>query len=396
MEKPAIEGGTPARREFLKFGNPNIGQEEIDEVVDSLKAGEIAMGRKCLKFEEEFSKYTGAKFAVSLGSCTAALFLSMKAAGIGKGDEVVTTPMTFAATANTIIHAGAKPVFADIDAETWDISPEKIKKKISKKTKAIIPVDYAGLPCDFDEIREIAGQKKLFVIEDAAHAAGAEYKNKKIGSLSDMTCFSFYAVKNLAMGEGGAVTTDNEKWAKKISTLRMHGMDKPAWDRYSSAGYRPYRIVEAGYKANMTDLQAAIGLPQLKKLDLLNSQREKLAKIYEKELDIDGVILQKRKSDRKQVWHFFPILIETEKLRKTRNEFITAMQKENIGVSLHYTALHLEPFYRKTFGYMKNSFPNAEFVSSSVISLPLYPKMAEEDAESVCSAVKKLVEYYKK
>ncbi len=396
VEKPAIEGGKPELNEFLRFGNPNIGEEEINGVVETLKSGWLTMGPKCLKFEEEFRNYVGAKFALSVNSCTTALFLSEVAAGLKEGFEAVTTPMTFSATANTIVHSGAKPVFADIEKETFNISPREIEKKISKKTKAIVPVHFAGLPCEMDEIKKIAEDKKIMVIEDAAHAAGAEYKNKKIGSLSDASCFSFYATKNLAIGEGGIITTNNEELSKKISILRMHGMDKSAWDRYSKTGFKQYRIVEAGFKANMTDVQAAIGLPQLKKLDFHNSQRQKIAEKFEKELDIDGIILQKRKKDRKQVWHFFPILIDPKKLKVERSRIVDAIQAENIGVTVNYTALHLEPFYQKKFGFKRGDFPNAEFVSDNEISLPVYPKMTEENIEGICRAIRKVIEYYKR
>jgi len=397
MEKPVVEGGFPLRKEFLQFGSPEMGKEEIDSVIETLKSGWLTTGPKALEFEKNFAEFTGAKHAIGVNSCTSALLLSIIASGTKQGEEIITTPFTFAATANMIVRSNAKPIFADIDRESFNISPGEIEKKCGEKTKAIIPVHYAGLPCDMQEIKKIASEKNLAVIEDAAHATGSEYKGKRIGSESDFACFSFYPTKNLPMPEGGAVTTNSEEKAKKLSVLRMHGMDRNAWDRNTAKGFKFYGIVEAGFKANMSDVQAAIGLVQLKKMDEINSKREEIAMIYEKELkETDGIILQKRKSDRKQAWHFYPILLELEKLRIGRNEFIAALHAENIGATLNYNALHLEPYYKKAFGFKGGEFPNAEFVSAREISLPVYPRMKKEDAIDACSAVRKLLEYYRK
>ena len=397
MEKPAIAGGKPVREKFLPFGSPDMGQEEIDTVVETLKSGWLTTGPKAQEFEKKFAEFTGAKQTVGVNSCTSALLLSIIASGTKQGDEIITTPFTFAATANMIVRANAVPVFVDIDRETFNISPEEIEKKCSEKTRAIIPVHYAGLPCDMEEIKKIAREKNIVVIEDAAHATGAEYKGKRIGSESDFACFSFYPTKNLPMPEGGAITTNSEENAQKLSVLRMHGMDRNAWDRNTAKGFKFYGIVEAGFKANMSDVQAAVGLVQLKKMDSINAKREEIAMVYEKEFKgLDGVILQKGKEDRKQVWHFFPILLELEKLKIERNEFIAALHAENIGATLNYNALHLEPYYRNTFGFKEGDFPNTEFASAREISLPVYPKMSKQDAQDVYTAVKKLVEFYKR
>src|SRR3989344_3979770 len=281
---PAIFGGSPVRKKFLIFGSPKIGKEEIKEVVDSLKSGWIGTGPKVARFEKMVSEFTGAKYAIALNSATAGMHLSLIACGIKSGDEVITTPMTFAATANVIEHIGATPIFADIDTPTMNIDPIKIEKKITKKTKAIIPVHMAGRPCNMTQIRKLAKAYNLKVIEDAAHAFGAKYRNKKIGSISDTSCFSFYVTKNLVTGEGGMVTTNDKRVAEKIRIYSLHGMSKDAWKRYSDSGFKHYMIEVPGFKYNMMDLQAAIGIHQLKAFEENQKRRNEIWDFYNSSL----------------------------------------------------------------------------------------------------------------
>ena len=379
------------RKDFLPPFKPFIGEEEIYEVVDTLKSDWITMGPKTLKFEELFKEHIGSKFAISLNSCTAGLHLSLASLNIGEGDEVITTPYTFAATGNVIVHQRAKPVFVDIDKETYNINVDEIENAITDKTKAIIPVHYAGHPCEMDKILKIAKDYDLYIIEDAAHALGTEYKGKKIGTIGDTTSFSFYATKNITTGEGGMVTTNNKKIAEKIKILRLHGISRDAWKRYSSEGSWYYEIIECGYKYNMTDIQASIGIHQLKKVESMRKRREEIAKIYNDEFEnIDELIIPTTKKYVKHAWHLYPLLIDTKKLNISRNKFIEELKKQNIGSSVHFIPLHLHPFYRKTFGYKKGDFPNAEWVYEREISLPIYPKMTDDDVIDVVSAVKKI------
>lgn len=367
---------------------PEIGEEEIAEVVDTLRSGWLTMGPKTITFEEQIAAYTGAKYAVAVNSCTAALHLSLLAYGIGPGDEVITSPYTFASTGNVIVHSGARPVFADIQRDTFNIDPEKINEAITPKTKAIIPVHFAGQPCDMKEIQEIADDHNLVVIEDAAHAIGAEYHGKKIGSLSDATCFSFYATKNMTTGEGGAVTTDDQKIADKMRILRLHGISKDAWKRYSAQGSWYYEIEECGWKYNMTDIQAALGIYQLRKLDGFVETRRKYAEMYSAGLrDLEGLVTPLEKEGRKHVYHLYPVLVN----EMDRGDFIREMAEMGIGCSVHFIPLHQHPFYRGTFGFKKGDFPNAEGVYEREVSLPLYPKMGMTEVAYVMECVSEIL-----
>lgn len=385
------------RAKFLPFALPSIDNEEIKEVIDTLKSGWITTGPKTHMFEEKIKKYIGANHVIAVNSCTSALHLSLVVSGIKQGDEVITTPLTFASTANTIVHQGAKPVFVDIKRDTYNIDPRKIEENISDKTKAIIPVHYAGQPCEMNEILKIAEKNDLKVIEDAAHAIGAEYHGKKIGTIGDITCFSFYATKNITTGDGGAVVANNDEIAEKIRILSLHGMSKDAWKRYSSKGSWYYEITYPGYKYNMTDIQAALGLHQIDKLDEFIKIRKKYCIMYNMGFkDMEEIITPYVKENVKHVRHLYPILIKPELLKINRNKFIEALREENIGTSVHFIPLHLHPFYREKYGYVVGDYPNAEYVYNNLISLPLYPKMTEEDVYDVITAIKKLVDYYKK
>lgn len=391
----ASKGGKPVRKTFLPFSLPLLGEEERDELRKTLDSGWITTGPKTRRFEADFRKYIGSKYAIAVSSCTAALHLSLAAIGVDERDEVITTPFTFAATGNVIVHQKAKPVFVDINKQTLNVDPEKIRRKITAKTKAIIPVHFGGQPCDMDEILKIARRRRVLVIEDAAHAVGAEYKGEKIGTIGDITTFSFYPIKNITTGEGGMVTTNSKKWADKIRILSLHGITSNAWKRYSSKGSWYYEIMFPGYKYNMTDMQASLGIHQLKKLPKFLEIRTKFAKIYDKAFNsISQIILPRVDNKVKHARHLYTVLLNLKSLRINRNDFIKELYAENIGTSVHFIPLHLHPYYKKSFGYKKGDFPNAEYIYERIISLPLYPKMCEEDVHNVIEAVEKIIKYY--
>lgn len=377
---------------YISFSIPKIGKEEIKEVVDSLKSGWITTGPKALRFEEIIKSYVGSKYALSLNSCTAGLHTSLITCGIQHGDEVITSPLTFAATANTIIHVGAKPIFVDIKRETMNIDEDLIEGAITKRTKAIIPVHMAGRPCEMDKIMRIAKKHKLYVIEDAAQAIGAEYKGKKIGSIGDLTCFSFYATKNITTSEGGIVTTNNPDWAEKIRIYRLHGMSKDAWKRYSSAGYQHYDIIYPGFKYNMTDLQAAIGIHQMAKIHKFEKTREKIWNTYDEALANLPITLPPYWPDYiKHARHLYTLLIEKKWAGVDRDEFIKEMHGLGIGTSVHFIPLHLHSYYKKRFGYKKGDFPNAEFIGERTVSIPLSPALTESEVERIIKTIKKII-----
>jgi len=397
IEKLAINGGKPVRDSFLVFGAPDIKEPEIKEVENTLRSGWLGTGPKTQRFEEDFKKYIGCKHAIALNSCTAGLHLALDVIGVGPGDEVITTPMTFASTANVIVHQGAKPIFVDIERETMNIDPTKIEEAITPKTKAIIPVHMAGRPCKMDEIMQIARAHNLVVIEDAAHAVEAWYGDKKIGNIGDITAFSFYVTKNVVTGEGGMVTTNNDGWAEEIRIKRLHGISKDAWKRYSAEGFQPYETLYPGYKYNMMDIQASLGIHQLARVEENLKIREKIWQMYNEAFaDMPEVITPIEEEGIRHARHLYTILLRLERLKIDRNQFIEALKAENIGTGIHFIALHLHKYYRETFGYKRGDFPNAEFVSDRTVSLPLSPKLSERDVEDVIRGVRKIVSYYKK
>lgn len=380
------------RTDFLPFSLPSIGDEEIEEVISTLKSGWITTGKKTKFFEGRFKAYIECEHAIALSSCTAALHLALVAAGIGKGDEVITTPFTFAATGEVIIYAGATPVFVDIEKDTYNIDPDKIEDVITSRTKAIIPVHYAGQPCDMDRILKIALEDDLIIIEDAAHALGAKYKEKRVGTIGDITAFSFYATKNLTTAEGGMVTTNNSEYADRIRILSLHGMSRDAWRRYGDKGSWYYEILDVGYKYNMTDIQASLGIHQLTKFEQFQDIRRKYAELYTGELKgIEGVTTPYVRSDVQHAWHLYTILIDEPVIGIDRARFIEKLNRENIGTSVHFIPLHLHPYYRRAYGYRRGDFPNAEYIYDRIISLPLYPSMSEDDVGDVINAIKKIV-----
>lgn len=380
------------RDKFLVFGNPLIERPEIDEVTDSMRSGWLGTGPKVHLFEERFRKYKGSRYAIAVNSCTAALHLSILAAGIGQGDEVIVPAMTFAATANAVIHAGARPVFADCDRASMNIDPVDIRRKITRHTKAIVPVHFAGRPCDMDSIMEIAAKHRLKVIEDCAHAIESTYHGKRAGTIGDLGCFSFYATKNIVTGEGGMVVTDDEACANKIRVLALHGMSKDAWGRFGDKGYKHYQVVSAGFKYNMMDLQAAIGIHQLERVDKYWERRKKLWGEYNNAFaGLPVVLPAKNERHTKHAYHLYTLLLDTDRLKLTRDQFLDDMTRRRIGVGVHYIALHLQPYYRKVYGYRKGDFPNAEWISERTVSIPCSPKLSKKDVGDVVREVSSIL-----
>jgi len=376
------------RDNFLVFALPLIGDDEIEEVVKTLKSGWLGSGPKVAQFEEDFRKYRNADYAVALSSCTAALHLSLITAGVTVGDEVITTPFTFCATVNAIIHAGGTPVLADIDPQTLNIDPKEILKKITPKTKAIIPVHFAGRPCEMDEIMEIAKKHNLVIIEDCAHAIETEYKGQKAGTIGDLGCFSFYVTKNIVTGEGGMVLTHNKEFASRIKTLGLHGMSKDAWKRFGDDGYKHYQVVECGFKYNMMDIQASIGIHQLKKVDEYWKRREEIWFRYMDELQNLPIILPLNSADNtKHGYHLFTIMIEKEKCGYSRDEFIEKLKEYNIGIGVHYMSIPEHPYYQKTFGWQPETTPHAMQAGRATISIPLSAKLTDTDVSDVIAYI---------
>lgn len=378
------------RATFLPFARPSIGQAEIDELLDSIQSGWITTGPKTERFATMFAEYVGGRFAVPLSSATAGLHLALLAHGVGPGDEVITTPMTFAATANLIVLVGATPVLADIDRGTLQIRVEEIARKITSKTRAIIPVHYVGQPVDLDPILELAASRGIAVIEDAAHAVGTEYRGRRIGSFPTTSVFSFHPNKNITTGEGGMLVTQDEQIFERASLLKFHGMDRNAWKRFSKTGSPRYDIALPGYKYNMMDIQAAIGLHQLPRLDGFIETRARLAAVYQDAFrDLRGLILPQCVAyPSRHAWHLYTPLVDIDALTIDRDRFMQELKERNIGSGLHYTALHEFSYYANTFGWKPDDFPDAHFVSERIVSLPLFPGMNDEDQGDVIEAVR--------
>lgn len=381
------------RKDFLIFGSPLIEQPEIDEVVSTIESGWLGTGPRVARFEEIFRKYKGCEHAVALNSCTAALHLSLLVIGIKEGDEVLVPTMTFAATANAVIHAGGIPVFIDCEKETQNIKVEDLERKITPKTKAILPVHLAGRPCDMDTIMNIVGKHGLRVVEDCAHAIETRYRNCESGTFGDLGCFSFYITKNIVTGEGGMVITNMREYAEKINTLKLHGMSRDAWNRFGKSGYEHYQVLEAGYKYNMTDIQAALGIHQLPRIERYWERRRKIWETYNAAFQDCPVFTPPPVEEgSRHAYHLYTLLLDIDRLKITRDEFLVAMKKKKIGVGVHYIALHLHPYYQKKYGYKKGGFPNAEWISERTVSLPLSPRLSDEDVEDVIKASKSILQ----
>lgn len=388
----SLDDGRSLRNNFLVFGSPLIEDPEINEVIDTLKSGWLGTGPKVHQFEEMFKEYKGINFAIALNSCTAALHLSMLAIGIKPGDEVIVPTMTFAATANAVIHAGGKPVFADCEKDTMNIDPLDIERKITSKTKAILPVHFAGRACNMGAIMDIAKRYDLKVVEDCAHAIETEYHGNNAGTLGDIGCFSFYATKNIVTGEGGMAITNNEEYANQIKILGLHGMSKDAWKRFSDSGYKHYQVMYAGFKYNMMDIQAAIGIHQLPRIDNYWHRRQEIWNRYNEAFENLPLFTPAPvETNTRHAYHLYSLLLDVDRLKISRDEFLDEMTKRNIGVGVHYIALHLHTYYQETFGYKRGDFPNAEWISDRTVSLPLSAKLSDEDVNDVIGAVKEIL-----
>ena len=380
-----------ARRDFLSFSPPLIGEEEISEVVDTLRSDWITTGPKTKRFEKEFAAYLDAPGALALNSCTAALHTALAALGIGPGDEVITTPMTFAASVNVIEHVGARPILVDVEPDTLNIDPAQVAAAITPRTRAVLPVHYAGHPADLDPIGELATAHRLAVIEDAAHALPARYKNRPIGAGGNPAAFSFYATKNLTTAEGGMLTGDPE-FLERARVVSLHGMSRDAWKRYDRGGSWFYEVVVPGFKYNMTDIQSALGLWQLRKLAGFQERRRAVVRMYDAAFaGEDALELPARRPDVEHAWHLYVLRLRSGALRIHRDVFIEELRQRNIGSSVHFIPIHVHPYYRDKYGYQPDSFPVAYGNYERMVSLPLNPRLADGDVHDVIAAVLDIV-----
>lgn len=388
------------RKIFIPYHQPSIGDEEIREVVDVLKSGWLTTGSRTMQFERDFKDYIGVGHAIAVNSGTAALHLALDAIGLTSEDEVIVPTMTFAATAEVVRYFGAKPVLIDCRRDTFNIDIEGVEAYLENnpdKVKAIIPVHIAGQPCDMDSILKLAGKYGLKVIEDAAHALPAKYKGKMVGTIGDITAFSFYATKNITTGEGGMITTYNEEYAGRMKMMSLHGISKDAWKRYTSEGSWYYEILYPGYKYNLTDIASAIGIHQLRKCNSFYERRRDIAGMYTEAFgELDGIQPPFVEQENQHAWHLYIIQLNFEKLNVDRAQFIEEMRARNIGTSVHFIPLHMHPYYRETYGYSPDDFPNASYVYQRIVSLPIYSKMTDEDVNDVIDAVKDIVKKFRK
>jgi perosamine synthetase len=390
----AIHGGLPVRATYLPYGRQSIEKSDVDAVVEILRSDWLTTGPKVAEFEEAFAAHVGAAHAVSFSSGTAALHAAAFAAGLKSGDEAITTPLTFAATANCVLYQGATPVFADVSPDTLNLDPAQAEKKISAKTRAIIPVDYAGHPVDLSQIIEIARRNNLIVIEDACHALGAEFDGKRVGGIADMTVFSFHPVKHITTGEGGMVATNNAQFAETLRRFRNHGISSDARQR-QSAGQWHYEMVLLGFNYRLPDIVCSLGIEQLKRLEANLARRREIAARYTAAFrQVRGVIPPVVRDDAIPAWHLYPIRLELEKLTTDRAEIFRALRAENIGVNVHYIPVHYHPYYRERFGSRTGEFPVAEDAYERLISLPMFHSMTNADVDDVICAVRKVLGYY--
>ncbi len=394
---PTAAGGEPIVPRFIPLYVPTLGEEEEQAVLEAMRGGWLTSGPKLKQFEAAFAAKLQAPYAIGCVSCTAALHLCLVHLGLQPGDEVITSPITWASTANTMVNMGVRPVFADVDRATMNIDPAAVERAITARTKAIMPVHLTGQPCDLDAIQAIAEQHGIPVIEDAAHALGAAYKNKPIGAISPFTCFSFYAIKNITTMEGGMVTCHDEEMAHHLRLLATNGMTATAWDRYGrSAAPAPPTVAEPGYKYLMGNVNAAMGLAQLKKLDEFQAARRRLARMYRRVLEeVDELELPQVRADVDHAWHLMAVKLRLDKLARTRDEISQMLRQENVGTSVHFYGLHLHPYYRKTLGYAPEDLPNATELSERMLSLPLFPRMSDKQLNGVVEALKKVLHYAK-
>lgn len=384
----------------IPFHRPYITDNEVEGVVDSLDSGWLTTGPKVKQFEKEFVQYVGGRHAVAFNSCTAALHLALEAIGLKEGDEVITSPMTFAATAEVVRYFRAKPVFVDIEPHTMNMDVTKLEETVKaggSRVKAIVPVHFAGLPCDMDPIMQIAQKFNIKVIEDSAHALPAKYKGRSIGTIGDITCFSFYATKNITTGEGGMAVTDNPEWAERMRVMSLHGISRDAWKRYTTEGTWYYEIIEPGYKYNMTDIAAALGLAQLKKADFFLQRRKEIAMTYDDAFEnVEEITRPADSDDSEHSWHLYVIRLNLDYLKVSRDRFIEELRGRGIGTSVHFIPLHIHPYYRDAYGYKPEDYPIAYETYKRLISLPIYPKMTSGDVEKVIEHVTDVATMFKR
>jgi len=379
---------------FLPFALPLIGEDEITEVVDTLRSGWLTTGKKTVQFENDFAEFVGASHALAVNSATSGLHLALEAVGVGAGDKVITTTYTFTATAEVIRYLGADPILIDIEPDTFNMNPEKLRQAIAENDniKAIMPVHFAGQSCDMDEILAIAKEHDLKVIEDAAHALPTTWKGTTIGSISDITVYSFYVTKTIATGEGGMITTENKEYRDRMKTMRLHGINRDVFDRYTSD--KPswfYEVVEPGYKYNMTDVAASIGIHQLKQANAFQQRREWIAQQFNEAFaDLPMTTPYVARPDDTHAWHLYVLQLDLGKMTVNRDKFIELMAQENIGTSVHFIPLHLQPYWRDRYNYQPEDYPVALDVFNRAMSLPIYPKMTDDDVQNVIKAVKKV------
>lgn len=378
------------KENFLVFGSPLIEEAEIEEVVACLKSAWIGTGPRVAQFEADFAAYKGVQQSVALNSCTAALHLSLLVADLGPDAEVITTPLTFCATVNAIIHAGATPVLADVDPTTMNIDPNEIERRITPRTRAIVPVHFAGRPCDMNAIMDIAQRHNLKVIEDCAHAIETEYKGQKAGTFGDFGCFSFYSTKNIVTGEGGMLLAKRDEDIARIKVLGLHGMSKDAWKRFGDEGFKHYQVVECGFKYNMMDMQAALGVHQLKRVEAYGQRRSQIWQYYMAAFtDLPVGLPAPVEANTRHAYHLFTILIDKEKAGVSRDGFLDRMTADGIGVGVHYMSIPEHPYYQQTFGWKPEDYPNAMRIGRQIVSLPISAKLNDADIVDVASAVTK-------
>jgi dTDP-4-amino-4,6-dideoxygalactose transaminase len=392
--EPEVEQFTPvrARERFLVFGSPPIEDAEIQEVVSCMRSGWLGTGPKVARFEAEFAAYRTARHAIAVNSCTAALHLSLLASGLKPGDEVITTPLTFCATVNAIIHAGGTPVLADVDPETMNIDPIQVEAKLTRRTRAIVPVHFAGRPCDMDGLGDLTKRHDLKLIEDCAHAIESQYKGRNTGTFGDFGCFSFYVTKNIVTGEGGMVLARDEADAARIKVLALHGMSKDAWKRFGDEGYKHYQVVECGYKYNMMDIQAAIGLHQLQRIEPYWQRRSEIWQKYNEAFaDLPVTLPADPEPDTRHAYHLYTILIDEARTGISRDGFLRAMTANNIGIGVHYLAVPEHPYYQQNYGWSPEDCPHATRIGRQTVSLPISAKLTPEDVNDVITAVRRIL-----
>ena len=387
--------GTPFRRDYLVFGRPEILQPEIDEVVATLRSGWIGTGPRAARFETAFRDYIGAGHALAVNSGTAALHLALIATGLRPLDEVIVPSMTFAATANVVIHAGGRPVLADVDRGTMCLDPDEVARRITPRTRAVVPVHFGGRPCEMNAISEVAERHGLAVIEDCAHAIETLYHGRHAGTLGDFGAFSFCVTKNVATGEGGMVTTADQALAARIKMLGLHGLSADAWKRFSDEGFKHYEVLEPGFKYNMMDLQAALGLHQLDRVEANLRRRQAIWACYDEAFaGLPVVVPRPEEEGTRHARHLYTLLLDLDRLSVSRDDVQLALHRQYIGTGVHYQALHLHQYYRETFGYARGDLPQSEWISDRTLSLPLSPGLSDEDVDDVIFSVRRTLEHF--